>query len=163
MTKVFAGVGSRKAPLDILEQMTKIGAYLAKNGWTLRSGAADGSDAAFERGCDEALGNKEIYLPYKNFNHHPSPLYKPSKQAFEIAKTIHPWWGQLTYGGMCLHARNCHQVLGINLDDPVEMVICWTDPKAKYGGTKTAIKLAAKYNIPTYNLAVEPIIIEELI
>lgn len=55
----------------------------------------------------------------------------------------------------CFHARNCHQVLGANLDSPVDFVLCWTPGGATTGGTATAIKLARKHNIPVINMATE--------
>ncbi len=55
---LYAGVGSRLTPMPILGLMRKLGFRLAELGYTLRSGAADGADAAFEAGCDEAGGSK---------------------------------------------------------------------------------------------------------
>jgi len=40
----YTGVGSRKTPKDILELMVRIGMKAAQNGYTLRSGGADGED-----------------------------------------------------------------------------------------------------------------------
>lgn len=59
MMKIYAGIGSRKTPKKILEQMRNISSFLAKEGYTLRSGGADGADSAFEDGCDLVLGEKK--------------------------------------------------------------------------------------------------------
>jgi hypothetical protein len=158
----YTGVGSRTAPPKVLEQITKIGEFLAKYGWLLRSGAADGADSAFERGCDQALGAKEIYLPWRDFSNSNSDLYRPSKEAFKIAESIHPIWEQLSYGAKCLHARNCHQVLGPDLNSPSDMLICWTPKGEVKGGTATAINLAIRWRISVYNLALESISLEDL-
>ena len=60
-----------------------------------------------------------------------------------------------------LHARNCHQILGAGLDDPVRFVIAWTpdgceSEEQRYratGGTGQAIALASQQGVPVVNLA----------
>ena len=51
--KYYAGIGSRKTPKDICELMTRVARYLYFKGYTLRSGAADGADTAFEIGAGQ--------------------------------------------------------------------------------------------------------------
>jgi predicted Rossmann fold nucleotide-binding protein DprA/Smf involved in DNA uptake len=46
----YAGIGSRKTPQDILENMTKIATWLESLGYTLNSGGAKGADEYFEKG-----------------------------------------------------------------------------------------------------------------
>ena len=48
----YAGIGSRETPGLMLGAFARIGEFLAKKGYTLRSGGADGADTAFEVGCD---------------------------------------------------------------------------------------------------------------
>lgn len=153
--KKYAGIGSRKTPQDVLEKMSKIAEHLAKHNWLLRSGGAEGADLAFEIGCDKAQGKKEIFLPWRGFNKSASILYTQSNDALILASTIHPAWNYLSYGAKKLHARNTHQVLGQDLKDPVDVVICWTPNGKETGGTATAIKLAKQYKIKVINLAVE--------
>ncbi len=155
MSSYYAGVGSREAPQDILAKMQEIGKYLAQHDWTLRSGGADGADKAFEQGCDEAVGQKEIYLPWKNFNNSSSNLYSITIDALELASTIHPAWLKLSQGAQKLHARNCYQVLGAELNKPATLLICWTKNGKEVGGTRTAIILARRHNIRVINLAIE--------
>ena len=153
--KKYAGVGSRSCPLEMLDEIKHIGQVLAEAGWLLRSGNADGCDLAFEQGCDLGKGLKEIYLPWKGFNNSTSPLYTPSQDAFVLASTIHPAWDKLSFGAKKLHARNCHQVLGIEFDDPISCIIAWTKNGKQVGGTATALKLAQKHGIKIINLAIE--------
>lgn len=149
----YAGIGSRKTPKPILEEMEQIGAILARNNFILRSGAADGADSAFEKGVDSVNGPKEIFLPWENFNGHLSGYHAPWKRAFEMAEEVIPWWDNLTEGTKKLHARNVHQILGLSLNEPVEFVVCWTPDGQTVGGTATAIKIARKNQIPVINLA----------
>lgn len=161
--KIYAGIGSRSVPPNIIEKMTAIGKALGEAGWLLRSGGASGSDLAFESGCDMISGAKEIYLPWRNFNGSNSSLYSPSKEAETLAASIHPAWHNCSSGARKLHARNCHQVLGKGLDLPCDLICCWTKNGAIVGGTALALKLGAKYNIPIINLATNDITIEEIL
>ena len=160
--KIYVGIGSRKCPPNILSQMEEIGKYLATNRWILRSGGSDGSDRAFETGCDVANGIKEIYLPWQNFNGSNSALFTQHKDAFILASTIHPAWDKLSYGAKKLHARNCHQLLGHNLKTPADIVICWTSEGKEVGGSATVLKLAKLNNIRIINLALENIDIKNI-
>ena len=60
----YAGIGSRRTPDDVLEQMTQLAQELGKLGWTLRSGGADGADRAFQDGAEAVGGRREILLPW---------------------------------------------------------------------------------------------------
>lgn len=159
--KIYAGVGSRKTPKHILKLMFKLAALLAKRGYILRSGAADGADTAFEMGCNSAGGKKEIWLPWKGFNKHEDTGLYPNPGHFAKAEIALDHWYNLSQGKKRLHARNVGQILGAHLDVPVDFVLCWTPDGAttrsecspKTGGTGTAIKLAFDANIPVINLA----------
>lgn len=152
MNKIYTGIGSRNTPPEILEKMYNISSKLAEKGYTLRSGHADGADLACERGCDVVKGKKEIYIPWKNFNLSDSQFYTPRVSAFELAKKIHPAWEKLSFGARKLHARNCYQVLGLDLKTPSKFIICYTQNGEEIGGTRTAIMLAKQNNIPVLNL-----------
>ena len=144
----YTGIGSRQADETVCSAMTETAKLLDSCGYTLRSGGADGADLAFEKG---AL-NKEIWVPWKGFNSNESNL-TPSKEAFDIAKTVHPVWFKLSQAAQKLHARNCHQVLGNDLKTPSLFLLCWTPDGKITGGSATAINLAIRYNIPVFNYA----------
>jgi len=152
MERFYAGIGSRSTPDAVQVKMREIAVWLASIGWTLRSGGADGADSAFEAGCDFVGGKKEIYLPWKKFNGNSSLLYPPTAAALELASTIHPAWHMCSHGAKLLHGRNCHQVLGQTLDQPVAMVVCWTQGGGISGGTATAMKLAQQNGARVFNL-----------
>ena len=124
-----------------------------KKGFILRSGAAEGADKAFEKGYCQSknwkdnYANKEIYLPWRGFGGSPSPYFDPPTECFELAGSIHPAWERLSQGAKRLHARNTQQVLGLKLDTPADLVVCWTP-----GGTRTAIVLAKQRGIRVINL-----------
>lgn len=141
--------------------MRKLGCALAMDGWTLRSGAAPGSDTAFERGCDAGGGAKEIYLPWKGFSKHDSTLFYVSPEALEIAEEIYgPAFKYLKRPVKLLMARNMYQVTGVNLDTPSQFIVCWTSDgcnsaatrNRKTGGTGQAIAYASSLQIPVFNL-----------
>jgi hypothetical protein len=145
--KYYAGIGSRETPQEFIALFERLGEFLAKHGYTLRSGGAQGADKAFECGCDRAKGNKEIYLPWRGFEGSMSNLVVSDKRAFEIAEEFHPAWDRLGQGGQKLQARNCHQVLGQDLNTPSNFVICWTKGGSGQGGTGQAIRIARHYNV----------------
>ena len=161
MNLYYAGIGSRSINTTSWIACRKLARTLAERDWTLRSGGADGSDTAFENGCDLVPGTKEIYLPWKGFNDNPSPLYDIPDQAFEIAKNYHPTLRKMRDGAIHkLMARNSQQVLGMDLRTPVKFIACWTDDGVddgeyttqKTGGTGQAIRIATAYDIPVFNL-----------
>lgn len=161
MKKYYSGIGSRQTPFGVLSQMVTMGEVFASLGFCLRSGAADGADAAFEKGCDHVKGEKEIFLPWKGFNDHSSDKYEVNDEALAYASKIHPVWDRLTGPVKRLHARNVFQVLGEELDTPSTFLVCWTpdgcerseDRTQETGGSATAIAVASKNGIPVYNLA----------
>ena len=71
-----------------------------------------------------------------------------------IASEVHPAWDRCNEWARGMHSRNCHQILGYDLQSPVDAVICWTPDGAVVGGTSTAIRIAMKYDIPVFNLGV---------
>lgn len=160
MKKIYTGVGSRNVPPEIKELLKDIGRYFSLQGWVLRSGGANGCDSAFEEGCDDLDGEKEIYLPWRGFNGNISKRYVVSDEALDIASRHHPKWVYLKDSVKKMHGRNVYQVLGYNLDIPSNLLICWTgdgcetkkDRTEKTGGTGTAISIAETYDIPVINV-----------
>lgn len=149
--KYYAGIGSRETPKEILDVFTKLGKFLASKKYTLRSGHADGADMAFENGCDLVNGDKEIFLPWNNFNNSNSKLVLNSKDAYDIASQYHPYWHNLKEGARKLQARNSHQVLGWDLNTPSDFIICWTKNGKGVGGTGQAIRIAKAHNISVFD------------
>ena len=133
--------------------MTFVGRELAERDWVLRSGGSPGADSAFEQGCDQAGGRKEIFLPWSGFNGSHSELYDIPAEAFEIARQIHPRLGRQRQVIQKLRARNVCQALGETLNNPSDLVVAWTERGMPMGGTATALSLAATYGIPVINLA----------
>lgn len=160
MPKFFAGIGSRETPSEVLEQMKVLAILAGSRNWTLRSGAAPGADSAFEQGCDHVYGRKEIFIPWRGFNHSTSPLFKQHPDSFKVAAEIHPVWNALKPAAKQLVARNMQQIMGQEMNEPVSCVICWTPDGCesietycrKTGGTGTAIAFASSLNIPIFNL-----------
>lgn len=155
----YAGIGSRETPADVLNVMANIAQDLAPR-WILRSGYADGADQAFHIGAASANGAIENYLPWPGFNNAPfrdSRFIVPrfDDRLFSMARRFHPAWHRLSDAVRNLHARNCCQILGQNLDTPAHMVICWTKGGAGGGGTGQALRIAKAYDIPIFDLALD--------
>lgn len=167
----WTGIGSRQVPDDVIANMVKFGYEMASTGMCLRSGKASGSDTGFQIGVETFLlkkGNEnlplmEIYIPWNRFDNYRvkivthdiiGPDQASWPQAKQIAKQIHPNPKALKDAALSLHARNVYQVLGTHLTEPSEFVIFYADEHngVVKGGTATAVHLARKHNIPTYNI-----------
>lgn len=158
---IITGVGSRHITDEGKNRIIEVCKYLNNSNNIIRSGGADGSDTIFEENLNNCI--KEIFLPWKGFNNNPSPYYNMINEAYSLASTIHPYYFRLKTGSKKLHARNMCQVLGYNLDKPSDILICWTkdgcynehSSTIDTGGTRSAIVLADRYNIPIYNLNID--------
>ena len=163
--KYFTLVGSRH--ISEKEYLTLFGLakYFAQHGYILRSGKADGADTAGELGFREGTYLKpEIYIPWKNFKGGSVLLgdeivLPMPKETLEYVKKIHPAFDRLSQGALKLHQRNIHQVLGLDLHTPSEILIACADFKFDQyniervkGGTATAWNLAKEFNIPCINI-----------
>ena len=147
---IYAGIGSTHTPPEILQQMENIGTRLARLGCILRSGGAEGADLAFERGCDAAQGRKEIFLPWPRFNGRTEDVVLPPRETFLAVSGVDPAWEECAPMDWAMLARDCQQILGQNLDNPVIFVVCWY--VGGVGGTEQAVGLATRYGIPVFNL-----------
>lgn len=179
-SKTYTGVGSRETPEEIMQLMERIAYKLAKDGYTLRSGGAEGADTAFYQGflkwkrsvsVEDWYTMAEIYIPWKRFGSAwPDDAVLVERMdmvqaAIDIVSKLHPAWSAinpktkkpvLSTAAKQLHTRNVFQVLGGDLDLPSDFLICWA--KTDYrgipkGGTRTAWVIARQYGVQCFNLA----------
>jgi hypothetical protein len=151
--KHYAGIGSRKTPLEVQDVMCELGKELATHNFILRSGHAVGADQAFERGCKVAKGRYEYWHPDDSFTLHEWAIQRASKVCWE-----YPYNKMKPYTQRII-TRNMYQIFGDNKTNlfPVKFVIYWCegDPLSEgrlAGGTRYAVRAAEQENIPTYNL-----------
>ena len=143
---IYAGIGSRKTPPEVITQMTEISNYLDGLGYKLQTGKTfndkeEGADEAFSKGAS----NKELFGPEQ-----------ANAQTIKIAKEIHPAPQNLKPGGLKLMARNTYQIFGSNLDTPVDFVLFYAKEGKGIrpeGGTGQAVEMARLKGIPTVNMA----------
>lgn len=139
----------------MLRELIKVGSWVRESNYSGRSGHAPGSDLAFEIGCKEAC---TVYLPWADFNKEApflgKPLIvKPRPDLDEMVRKFHPNPGALSRGAFALMRRNSCQVLGLNLDQPSDVVVAYRNPSAKTSGTDQAIRIASDRKIEVLNLA----------
>jgi hypothetical protein len=140
MGMIYAGIGSRETPKEVLKSMTNYAKELSATGWVLRSGGADGADTAFKDGVQGDLF--EIFL---------AKSYIPD-WAMETVDKYHPAPERLSPYARRLHARNAMIILGDKGTRPVDLIICWTKRGQVVGGTGQALRMAGDYKIPIINL-----------
>jgi hypothetical protein len=149
----YAGIGSRQTPMPVQAEMTDMARRLQAEGYTLRSGAADGADTAFEEGISSPE-RKRIYLPWRGFNYAAGIVCGRHLRLRAIAQAYHPAWNKLSEPAKMLMTRNVAQVLGFEHErEPSLFVVCWTPEGKGGGGTGQAIRIAHDYMIPVYDLA----------
>ena len=128
----YAGIGARKTPKDMLAVMRTIGKINAKAGRKLLTGAAEGADDAFMQGHREVTDNNlEAFIPWNGYEGYSQ--FKQSfvhaeitQEALNMASEIYDRdWTLINQGVANLMARNMYQILGKDLNDPVDAVICW--------------------------------------
>lgn len=146
--KKYAGIGSRATPMHVLAKMREFAAQLEKIGYECHTGGALGADKAFIDGAT----NTQIWLPFHGYNGYSSNLRLPNDRDIKFASKYHPKWESCGHGARLMHARNCSIVLGDNLDEPVDFIICWTQDGKPSGGTGQALRIALHYEIPVFNL-----------
>ncbi len=153
MIKYYTGIGSRQVPKAIYNKIMSIAGILSVKGWSLRSGGAKGCDTAFEIGSIlvSKINNDEVYK-----RHDATPqskeLLKLVIDSLNKEQQTNIIYENISSYVQNLLARSMLQVLGRNLDNPSEFVICYTPNGEKVGGTRYAIQLAEMKNIPIINI-----------
>jgi len=168
---IYTGIGSRSVPSDVFSVMRRFAYMVSELQWVLRSGGANGADSAFEQGCRdhaESIGctpAMNIYLPWEGFNGRTTkdgnfPCYhvgvsSEEDRAMKLAAKHHPAWDRCSRMAKQFHARNCFQILGLDLESETDIVVCWTPEGKRGGGTGQALRLAESLDIPIIDLGEE--------
>lgn len=160
---IYAGIGSRETPDDILLLMEQSATILARKGFICSTGAAIGADQACANGALLGGGNVHLHLPWKGYNSDWSNklvgnvsyfiLQPTDSAAYKSVEEYHPAHKRIVdkRGPMALHARNYNILFK---PDKVDFIICWTRDGKIDGGTGQALRIAADNNIRVYNLGI---------
>ena len=159
---VYAGVGARRTPSPVLALMRDMARELAVRGWHLRTGGAPGADSAFAGVAP--VGQFTVFVPWRGYNgwdafaNVGAPVCRvlgaDELDAMRAAAAPHhPAWERCPDRVRDLHARNVAVLLGADMGQAVEAMVCWTDRGRVSGGTGMAIRLARHYGVPVLNLA----------
>ncbi len=152
---IITGIGSRKTPPRILVAMENFAKEAAAKGHLFRSGHAEGADYAFEKGAGKSC---IVYLPWRGFNEGYPILGKGiatgqiNEEALKIVIQHEPHAATCSHGVKLIKCRNVYQILGLNMCEESDLVICWTAGGGIDGGTGLAINIAQSRNIPVINL-----------
>lgn len=158
MDKVYAGIGSRKLTPDEWDICFRTGKWLAKQDWTLRTGACQGADQAFAEGALSVEGDVILCLPWPSYEF---KWVEPARgrgatskllqywhyDAFASVTEYHPKPDVLSDAMKKLHARNYLII------SPVRFVLAW--PKVTHGrlgGTGQGIRIADGLGIKTIRM-----------
>jgi len=142
-----------------------LAADISGRGYGLRSGGARGADQAWEEGASTGPSPVQSFRVSLRLGEIGIPLSAIAPEivarATELASLHHRAWPYLKPYARQLMTRNCLQVLGPALDDPVARVLCWAPDSVLEagtvvdvsGGTGLAVRLARTRGIPVLNLA----------
>jgi len=153
-------IGSRNITKEEYIVLRDVATKLAYEGYTLRSGGAEGADSTINHLC-----KVEIIIPWNGFNH----FQHNGKRIFTLgllphvslaeakAKSIHPAPERLTQGALKLHTRNIYQIIGPYGNDGYksDIVVFCADADENgipVGGTRTGVVYAQQLDIPTFNI-----------
>jgi predicted Rossmann-fold nucleotide-binding protein len=160
--KTYAGIGSRQLSEEEWELCFRIGAYLADQGWTLRTGACSGADKAFAEGALSRNGKVILCLPWPSYEWAwvqdarargatSELLQYWHTDAFASVDEHHPNPGALSDAARKLHARNYLIIHGCRF------VVAFPKTKnGRLGGTGQGLRVATSLGIETLRLD-EPI------
>lgn len=154
-TLIYAGIGARATPPKVLADMRVMSQWLARQGWHLATGGADGADGAFAGGTSE--DQRTLWLPWAEYNGHRGaecrvPSLEAMARCMDVAGRLHPSWERCSPGARKLHARNVAILLGETLDRPVDACVAWSSDGRVEGGTGMGIRIAREHGIPVFNL-----------
>lgn len=150
----YAGIGSREIPEHIGYKMQHLAMILARSQFMLVTGGALGADEAFAQGT--SYTQRYTMLPWDGYNgksvDYENVFIGANPNTIALASSYHPNWAACSQGIRKLHGRNMAILFGLNLNEPVDFVLCWTKDGKASGGTGQAIRAAACHNIPILNL-----------
>lgn len=154
---IYAGIGARATPADVLHQMTALARTLADTGWHLHSGGAAGADSAFAAGAP--LEQRTIFLPWTGFRELSGPDCRIASVA-EMeslraeAQRSASHWRQMSRGVQALTLRNVAIVHGLPMGSArAHAVVCYRPDARRSSGTARTMAIAARAGIPVLNLA----------
>ena len=151
----YAGIGSRSTPSHQIDEIIVLSSKLSADGWRLTTGGAMGADTAFAGPVPHK--QRTIYLPWTGFNGNGGDdCYVLEGEEFDLcykkASQIHMAWHKCSASAKRLHTRNVAIILGPQVKNPVDAVVCWTPKGNVSGGTGMGIRIAMRYGIPVFNL-----------
>lgn len=152
MNKTVAIIGSREAPESELVKIGQIAEFFAKKGWVLRTGGAIGCDSAGLAGFRKVAGSKiELYLPWQGYEDHYGGILWSQENWNEAAK-LHLHWDTMKLNSKIFHSRNVAIALGVDNEQPADVVVCWTLNGEAVGGSAMVISVAKQRKIKLFNL-----------
>lgn len=156
MYKAYGVVANPDAPEGIMSQIGSIATRLEAMGYTLRTAGGKGMEEAFE----QVTENKEVHIPWRNFNERQSKFTRNAKEADDVVRPFAPGFDGLKPAVQAIIASKAHTVLGKDLKNPIRFLITYTqdgcentaNKTAKTGFSGTSIALASSLRIPVFNL-----------
>lgn len=161
----IACIGSRDIDEATFQKLKKIGRFIAKKGWEINSGNADGSDFAFQSGANEVDPNLvNVYMPWKTYNlQHLAPgnnvKFDVEPEWSKLARLHHPKYSVLKDSVKALMDRNA----GIVMDSDRVLAFLNHD-RVGAGGTRHGWNCAGGLNLLRFDVSTltKGVLVEEV-
>jgi len=165
----YAGIGTRQPEPHHADSIDLIARYLARWGYVVHSGAADGTDQLFSTSALMYGGSTVLHLPWQNHADEylsdldenqlkrvdvrvlQSKKNRRDQEAFASVERYHPRPDKLTWGARLLHARNYRIIVPEQAVSFVIALPAVVSGKAT-GGTMQGIRLAEQLGVPVVRL-----------
>lgn len=155
--RAYGVVSNIKAPEPIIEKAKQVAEYLRDKPFMLRTG---GGNTEIENVFEKSTDNKELYLPWKNFNQKDSKIFRYDQHICDIARWQQPGYETVPLWQQSFFNRTVGVVLGKDGKSPVRFIIGWSYDSvehaihrtAKTGFIGVAVSVAALLKIPLFNL-----------
>lgn len=145
-SRTYAVSGSRNLPNAVKSKFKRIASFLERKGITVRTNSSEGVGGIVE----DSLSDRENHSQWMRSGSVANNYWaSTTERAKTIAKQLMP---NLEGAELDKVAASVYQVLGTDLDTPVDFVIAYS-PKDQPNRDAEVIQLAEKLNIPVFNLA----------
>lgn len=163
MSKTVACIGTREPSEAMKPILQAIGAWLVKEGWTINTGNALGSDQLFAMGGNSVNPTQvHLFLPWASYESNAvvvgnkiSLVTAATDQMVATARAHHPVFDKLSQGAQKLMIRN------VQIIDGVRFVMALPSAKIGGGGTGQGMRVAATMGIKVFDLN-DPVVLKNV-
>lgn len=155
--KPYVVYANSNPPVEIIEKFKSLAIYLESIGFTVRIG---GNNDGVDQAVEDVTKNKELILPWKEFNGKESPYTWAIPASEHIAKQFSPIYDSMKDGVKKFLARNARLIMGQKMRSKACFLLCWSEDgaetkrelNARSGFIQHPVAIANGALVPVFNL-----------